>query len=345
MKYGRLVFTREFVSPILCNAGDVVQSLAIDGLYEKMNIAQEDIIDIPMEQLSSYRGEKVVLPLNGYFLYSREYPSFPVSEDIIPVFLGIFSTSPAYLKHRKFWKKYEPIGCRDEATYQAMSKKGYKAFLLGCMTITLPKRTKEPDKPKVFLVDAHPSIMEYIPEKLKSHIEYVTHDIPVNKDMPHDDLAKYMLETSAHLYERYRDEATLVITSRLHCAAPCIAMGIPTIVVKDGFDERFGWLDKLVHLYTPDEFANIDWNPKPIDLEEHKKQLERAAISLINRTPDWEALNAVHEFYMSRKKKKLSAPILVKGYMIMAQYSPKLAAFIREKVLYRFTIAGKSQKQ
>lgn len=343
MKYGRLVFTNMLVSPTLCNAGDVVQSMAVDGIYRSMQIPQEQIVDIGVEELGTYRGEKLLLPINGYFLYSAQCPVFPTSPDIIPVFLGVYNTSRQYLRHRDFWSGCGPIGCRDEATRRAMRKRGYPAYLLGCMTLTLPRREREPEHPKVFLADAHPGILPYLPENLRQNLVRVTHDLPVDSTADRADQRAEMQRKTRELYRRYREQAGLVITSRLHCAAPCIAMGIPVIVVKDSYDERFGWLDKLVHLYTPDEYDRIDWNPRPLDLEEHKARLIRAAQSLILQKPDLELLRQIDEFYMDRTRKPLRAPVLVRGYKWLAQYSPALASFLRTRMFYRFTIAASNR--
>lgn len=345
MKYGRILFSREFVSPTACNIGDIAQTFAIDIIYQKMGIPQEDIVNIPLEQLGTYKGEKVLLPIDGYFRYSRENPAFPTSDDIIPVFLGVYSTSGQYLKEKAFWKKFEPIGCRDEASFHAMKKRGYDAYLTGCMTMLYPRREKMPEVPKVFVVDAYPTIEKYIPESLRPYLEYVTHDLPVKPEDDPKQVALACEKIAGDYYRRYYHEATLVITSRLHCASPCIAMGIPTIVVKDGYDERFGWLDKLIHLYTEDEFDQIDWNPEPVELEAHKANLFAFASSMIRQDPDKEAVQEIHNFYMNRDRKKLSASIFTLGYMWLAQYAPGLASFIREKILFRFTIAGSNKTE
>lgn len=345
MKYGRLVFTRMLVSPTLCNIGDIIQSTAIDLIYKDMGISLDDVVDIGVEELGTYRGEKVILPINGYFLYSAEYPAFPTSPDIVPVFLGLYNTSKQYLRHKEFWGKCGPIGCRDEATKRAMCKHGYDAYLMGCMTITLPRRTRSPERPKVFLVDVHSSILHYIPEHLKQELVWVTHDVPVDQTASEEQQRADMQNKTCQIYKRYADEAGLVITSRLHCAAPCIAMGIPVIVVKDSYDNRFGWLDKFVHLYTPDEFEKIDWNPKPLDLENHKRQLIELAESMIHQCADREKLSQIDAFYMQRERKPLKAPLLVQGYKWLAQYNPALASFIRTKILFRFTITASNKKQ
>lgn len=344
MKYGRLVFSREFVSPAVCNAGDIAQTLAIDLIYEKMGIPKKDIIDIPMEELGTYIGEKVVLPLDGYFRYSREYPAFPVSADITPVFLGVYSTSNQYLKHKDFWRKNGPVGCRDEATFKAMTDKGIEAYLTGCMTVLFPKREEDSTRKKVFLVDAYKTVEDYMPKELLDRAERITHDLPVVSGKNRVETAAECEKITRALYRRYRDEAALVITSRLHCAVPCIAMGIPTIVVKDSYDERFAWLEKLIYLYSEDEFGNIDWNPVPVEMEKHKERVMAWAISMINGKADTELTKEIHAFYMDRIRKETKASIMVKGYMWLAQYCPNLANFIRTKVLVRFTITANTKK-
>ena len=43
---------------------------------------------------------------------------------------------------------------------------------------------------------------------------------------------------------------------------------------------------------------------------------------------------------MERVGQKIHTPIQIRAYSWLAQYAPGLAGFIREKLLYRFTIAG-----
>lgn len=345
MQYGKIVFSREFVSPTVCNLGDIAQELVIEYIYKKMGIPDRDICEIQMEEIGNYQGEEVILPINGYFRYSREFPAFPTSPKIKPVFLAIYCTSSLYLKHADYWKKYGPIGCRDEATAKAMQKRGYDAFLAGCMTVLFPRRTKTPGDPCVFLVDAHPSVEKYIPVELKEHLVRITHDVPVDPHMDKAETAHRCAELARRLFDRYRDEATLVITSRLHCAVPCIAMGIPTVLVKDGFDERFGWLEKHTKLYTPDQYADINWTPQPPDLEDFKELLMQWAVARIRGEEAREQQRQIETYYADRDKVKLSAPILIRGYMWLAQYAPHLASFLREKVLRRFTIAAGNKEK
>ena len=67
-----------------------------------------------------------------------------------------------------------------------------------------------------------------------------------------------------------RDTAKLVVTSRLHIASPCLAMGIPVILAKKHFGDRFGFIDCFLPTYTPEKYNDIDWSPSPINFEEEK---------------------------------------------------------------------------
>ena len=338
MKYGRLTFKDELVSSDILNIGDIAQVFGIDEIFRAMQIPPEEIVEIPLAQLNCYRGETVILPINMYAQYSPENPIFPTSPDIIPVFLGVYCTSRGHLRHKDYWTGAAPIGCRDEVTRRAMRKYGYEAYLMGCMTMLLPRRTKTPEKKHVFIVDVNPAISSQFPADILEGAEYISHAIPADRVKDFDNARVERL--AWRVYARYRDEATLVITSRLHCAAPCIAMGIPTIVVKDNYDGRFQWMDRFVHLYTAPEIARIDWDPAPADIEDFKKLLLRAAVSMVRRAPDLEAVRAVDRFYMERERADIHSSLLVGGYIWLAQYAPRLATFLRTKILWRFTIAA-----
>ena len=344
MKYGRLTFTAAINSTDLCNLGDIVQTFAVDLIYRKMKIDKKDIVNISVDELKTYQGEQVLLPIAGYFNYRRKAPAFPTSPDIIPIFLSVYTTSRLYLNKQEFWEKHAPIGCRDEKTMQLMRKKGYDAWLTGCMTMLYPKRDFVPKTPHVFIVDAEPGIFQYIPTELLKAAECITHEAKVDWSCGSEQIVQEMEGKAKRLLERYYNEATLIITSRLHCAAPCVAMGIPTVVVRKGFDERCGWLDKLIHLYTPNEFEQIDWDPSPITIEEHKERLLNMAVSMINREADRSKIKEIHDFYMDRERQKLYTPFMVRSYVWMTQYFPGLAGFIRNKILKPFTIIGKTDQ-
>ena len=60
MKFANIIMTREG----RCTIGDDIQLLAIENLYNYMGIDYKEVVRIPFNQLSTYDGEYVVLPIS-----------------------------------------------------------------------------------------------------------------------------------------------------------------------------------------------------------------------------------------------------------------------------------------
>lgn len=345
MKYARLLYGKnenQLATAQYVNIGDYFQTFAIDNIYKIMQIPEEDIISIDRKRLTEYTGRLLRLPMQGWFGYIKGIEIFPLPQAVSPAFLGYHCiTKKNYsAKCIHTYKQYEPICCRDETTYLFMRKHGINAYLTGCMTITLPERECEPEKIHVFLVDAPQGIEKYMPEELKEHITYITQEVQVIS--ANDDKTELSrLENLSHeLLKRYKKEATLVVTSRLHCAGPCLGMGIPVILARNYFDDRYAWIDKYLKLYTPDQFQNINWYPEKVDLSDIKPQLIKMADQIIRNDPHKEeTIRQIHEFYMNRTRNKIHVPFYTKIYLQLHETFPQLADFIREVVLKRFTVA------
>lgn len=252
------------------NLGDFLQTNAISYLYQYMGISKKEIQWIRNRELQTYAGEPVLLPIN----IMAAWPALPsgglFSPNIFPVFCGVSFPEELPAKSVEWIRQWEPVGCRDEATYRYLKEQGVDSFLSGCMTIALPKR-KEPSGSKVFFVDAPDDILHYAPENLLSNAVFRNNFF----------IGDYsdLLPESPNLYIRRRyhelaQEAALVVTSRLHVAAPCIAMGIPTIVCVGKFvSSRFSWIDKYVPIYTKKDYDKINWNPPHGLIAEEEKEL------------------------------------------------------------------------
>ena len=89
MKWGRITFANRAIERNFFNAGDTAQIFAVDIIYKEMQLHQDDIINIPIDEIRTYQGEKVILPIAGYFQYESRNPVFPASNDIIPIFLSL----------------------------------------------------------------------------------------------------------------------------------------------------------------------------------------------------------------------------------------------------------------
>ena len=71
---------------------------------------------------------------------------------------------------------------------------------------------------------------------------------------------------AAHLLRTYRRSAALVITPLHHAATPCIASGVPVVIARATDDPRFSFLRELTPVYLPEDFARINWAPRPVDI-------------------------------------------------------------------------------
>ena len=94
----------------------------------------------------------------------------------------------------------------------------------------------------------------------------------------------------------------MVVTSKLHVASPCLAMGIPVILAKNHFGDRFGFIDRLIPTYTSEHYSEIDWQPQPVDFEEDKNKIKqlffdkvKATVSRIELERMWNCKKVIYE--------------------------------------------------
>ena len=288
------------------NIGDYAQLLAIDNLYSYMGVDEEDIVKIEYYDLLDYEGEYVILPIN--FIFFNPYygeRELLLSPRIIPVFLGIHCINANFsINELNYFSKYSPIGCRDERTMELFRKAGISAYLQGCISATFPQRPQGIYE-KIYVVDIPETLNTYLPQDIIDNAIYLSQQFYGNME---EYLAKENCKTIKQYMEKrlelYRDTAKLVITSRLHCAAPCIAMGIPVIFVCNTYSSSYAWLEKFIPVYTREEFAKIDWNPQPIEYEEMKDVILHSASKRLKNTKEkYEEVIKISEFYESRAKR------------------------------------------
>lgn len=107
---------------------------------------------------------------------------------------------------------------------------------------------------------------------MKEQVAYYTHAIPgKNREAIKRAYARLMLDM-------YKREARLVVTTRLHCLLPCVAMGIPVIFFNNPDDYRVSWVKEI---YTLQDVERVNWNPIPIDIEKRKKNLIRGFRTIV----------------------------------------------------------------
>lgn len=290
VKFGNLDFSRSERLTI----GDDVQLLAIRYLYKTMGIEEKDIVRIPFHRLADWDGEYVILPISfPLYGYHAEMKITQFSPKIIPVFLGL-SVLDTHLSDEEvqYLRRFAPIGCRDGYTMRIMRTHGITAYLGGCMSASLPARDKAIQGDTIYCIDVQDDLLPYIPEEIKKQAVFVSHlyypeDCPLGAE-----------KKAEEVYGNYWKSAKLIITSRLHGALPCVAMGIPVIFAKDKMSFRFLGANSLIHVYTRQEWGTIDWNPAPIMYEELKTLIIQNAAKRIREAYEkYSSIYRISAFY------------------------------------------------
>ena len=306
MKYGVLVVTpvSQEKDRAFANLGDMVQTEAILYIYEQMGINADDIVKIDLKEVNDYAGEYLILPININLSLNWIIDIFPMSSHIIPVFLGLsyFSAQKFPDKVRAYFKMYEPIGCRDEFTMRTMHQNNIQAYLYGCVTALLPKREDKEGRNKIFFVDVPQSFFDFMDDrmsKLEGDVNIISH---ISNDKEVCDI-KYIEKITRQLLDDYKDNAKLVVTSRLHCMSPCMAMGIPVIPVTDNISPRMGWIDKFLDIYSTERYKEVDWRGQLIEYEDVKEKMLNIAMDKIRATREkYEQIVDLSYFYEVRKR-------------------------------------------
>jgi hypothetical protein len=255
------------------NLGDHIQILAGLRMLSRLGITPTKYIDRDHEiasapGLAPHDGPVGIL-LNGWFKSNRsEWPPHP---KLAPLMLGFhirLFQCPELVSDAsiEYFRRHEPIGCRDVYTESLLRSKGVDAFTSHCLSLTLPRRTDDPrTQTEVFVVSRDERIRDLLPEAIGPYA-FVSHysgssDFDAN------------MARAAELLETYRTRAKLLVTTLLHCALPAIAMGIPVVVFYPINDERlhasdrerFSSLESLVRVHRLEEMDGVDWNPAPVD--------------------------------------------------------------------------------
>lgn len=268
------------------NVGDNVQSLAVRRLLHSLGVPEAEILPVDRDTLRSYDGPPVRLVMNGCFYAS----CFPLPPQITPVFVGFQAKEPVIAAHRDGFAGHQPIGCRDAVTAAAFQAHGIAAEVTGCLSLTLAQRDAAPPRPHLKVVygtgaGAFPwEVLRQIPPRLLSRAEFVYQRKPVHHLPLRDEDQAGAEAMAADLLDRCAREATLVVTSLHHAAAPCIAIGIPVVLCRRAPDARFSFLETLLPVHVRPFDAPIDWSPQVPDLGALRSDLRRRLARALDLT-------------------------------------------------------------
>ena len=239
------------------NIGDDIQTFAA-----MQHLPHTDMF-LNREYLDEFKtddGKPVAVLMAAWYMWHKW--NWPPSEYIVPLLTGIhFSDhqaseqvgSPVKTEFltgcgAEYMNAYGPVGCRDHYTLNQFKELGLDAFFSGCITLTLPKMEKRvPEREYICACDLPPDVLAKLKEIVAGRCEIVetTHYMDYREsDATWEEREKAVVELLT-LYQN----AKCVVTRRLHCALPCLAMEVPVFVtnrhkrpVSGRFDPYYDWI-------------------------------------------------------------------------------------------------------
>lgn len=239
MKYGLIYYKNTE------NLGDDILSYAAKRFLPRVDYwIDREAMDVFVPE----ETEAVAAILNGWYLH-KSY-AFPPSPYIEPLFVGIHFNYDckifgdySYLEGypSKYLKQKGPIGCRDTNTMQVLQNNQIDAYLSRCLTMTLEPFADVEKNHKVVLVDVPQEVENYVRQNLvpDENVVCKTHNLS-SEEIGWDWERR---EARVEEYLRFYQGAKVIITTRLHCALPALALGTPVVLV-GRYDDDF--YDRLV---------------------------------------------------------------------------------------------------
>lgn len=272
MKYGLIVYKGTG------NIGDDVQSYAMERFLPRVDYL------IDREHIDSFyteTGETVAAVCGGWYLHrALNWPPSPFLNPVLPISIHFRRSKFAMDDYGGEWfKKFSPIGCRDENTLKRFKRSGIPAYLSGCCTLTLEPFKNAPSHNKIILTDVPEPVVEFVKAHTKKEIVIFSHHSGRFKSIIEfaeaEDKTKMTFGSAFEEVTQFKhmtwlqrrtlveellkcyQGASLVITSRLHAALPCLALGTPILLVTDKqSDIRFSTFIPYLNNTTPKDLLD-----------------------------------------------------------------------------------------
>ena len=309
------------------NLGDDIQS------YAAMQFLPRVDYFIDRESMDAFlpeTPETVKTILNGWYLY--DHLACPPSEYIHPLLTSIhFDTKERPYGGRDiemnfvleyagadFLRRNGPVGARDFPTYEMLQRHSIDSYFSSCLTLTLTPFPNIDKTNEILLVDAcWDDRLEPLRESLGKAtglpVRILTHYTPrpMLVQMTHNDRMMFV-ETRLKMYQ----SAQCVVTTRLHCALPCLALGTPVILIKEESSiNRIGTFyqyfdDAGINELTDTKWINFIQDPPPqkSGWEKLASETRNRCIEFINEKatiplPNWTSME--HRHIKRRKAARL----------------------------------------
>ena len=252
----------------VANLGDYIQTIATEMAIRKCFAKTEREVvfeNVLRSELTDHSGGTCVM--QGWYEHQRL--TFLPGRDTRSVWIGTHLCEDARNMLKCLYEcsniRYYDIGCRDKSTMAFLQSLGTTAYFSRCLTLTLPRRDKEDSKnaDTVYLVDCNDEIVSHLPANVKEGAKRIS-----QRNFPFNDWMDWRQcrEAAVSLLDEYRKHAKLIVTTALHCAQPCMAMGIPVVFIHPEYmeEDRFSSMSGLIHLHTLDDLkagkVNFDIN-------------------------------------------------------------------------------------
>ena len=254
-----------YYSPTGMNLGDYVQSIAARQFLPRVDAY------VDRDRLAYYNGERINMIMNAWYCLWKGNEVF--SNRIRPLLTSIHLANTHEIHDRTldYFKKNEPIGCRDFATREFFRANGISSYFSGCLTLTLGETFRRIDRGNiVYFVDykidecgnkeIDKEILKIIKIYKPCEIQYLSHNLHCITLNVNESLMR-----ATKLLEKYA-QARLVVTQNLHCALPCLAMGVPVVFVVPRYDHaRYGGLISLLNSIGENEAGEFSTRIKYSD--------------------------------------------------------------------------------
>ncbi|WP_029322875.1 polysaccharide pyruvyl transferase family protein [Butyrivibrio sp. AE3004] len=276
------------------NIGDDMQSYAASLFLPSVDY----MVDI--EELDSFVAEDdepVATIMSAWYMWHKW--NWPPSKYVYPMWIGFHYDDiqrgrrrgmPCHFEYlesgpgKEYLKKYEPIGCRDPYTMEELSKRGIENYFSACVTLTLPRRDiPKPEKEYIVCVDIGRKALAAVQKQVKGlGIELKV--LPATRPEPSTDMPWEERKKEVESYLEIYQNAKCVLTKRLHCALPCLALGTPVLLVRKSYDSpRFSPYKDWMKSTTTDRVIAgdfVEWmrNPEPNPTEhlQYRESLTKA---------------------------------------------------------------------
>lgn len=252
------------------NIGEEVQWLAQERFVPPPPAGHS--LYVNKERLNKFQpSDPTKLIMNGWYAYNGGFAHsrWPWHKgwrliphtNVVPLLISFHLTPKLYKyfstgKGREFLAANAPIGCRDLDTMHFCESMGVPAYFSACLTLTIkPNSAIEKDANLIVASGLRDDEEMAVKVRTRKRVVSVDSTLPVlYSSKIRMDLARAMLG----LYQ----SASCVVTGRLHCALPCLALGVPVLVVdRDKSDPsylagRYSGYETMLHHVSRDNLLN-----------------------------------------------------------------------------------------